>query len=305
LDQVIDLLKGAHWNDGLCKLLSGQADVDRWDYVMRDAAAAGVVYGRYDLDWLILSLSLYPDFERRPRLLIEAHRGLVALEHFLAARRSMYQQIYYHPTVRGAERLLRAVFERACDPTRPKGYKKETTNDIPKCLHRVLKGTRDRPTLGEFIATDDTTIIAALKRWSHSATDPVLRYLAGSLFDRRLFKEVRFDAADVDSVRATAKAVVRKALRRQAASLPAVDAADRQALDYFVLVDTCEFKKYSRFDGILFDCGETSPRTFDELQKRTEYNIASGQRPFTRTKIFVPSDVLSSVKAALRKLEKK
>lgn len=60
LVQVIDLLKSAHWNDGLCKLLSGQADVDRWDYVMRDAAAAGVVYGRYDLDWLILSLSLYP-----------------------------------------------------------------------------------------------------------------------------------------------------------------------------------------------------------------------------------------------------
>ena len=103
LEQVLQLLAGTHWNDGLCKLLSGNIDVDRWDYVMRDAAAAGLVYGNYDLDWLIRSLSLHPDSGRRPRLLVEAHRGLVALEHFLSARRSMYQQVYYHTTVRGAE----------------------------------------------------------------------------------------------------------------------------------------------------------------------------------------------------------
>jgi HD superfamily phosphohydrolase len=298
------LLTGAHWNDGLCKLLSGQIDVDRWDYVMRDAAAAGVVYGHYDLDWLIQSLSLHPDAERRPRLLVEAHRGLVAMEHFLTARRSMYQQVYYHATVRGAERLLRAVFERACDPLRPKAYKKETTDDIPKCLHRVLNG--DRPTLGEFIETDDTAVITALKCWSRSATDPVLRYLARSLFERHLFKEIHFAGAETESIRTSAKIAVREALARQTVSdLPTIDATDEQALDYFVLVDTCDFKKYSRFDGILFDCGEAIPRTFDELQERPEYDVVSGQRTFTRTKIFVPSDVASSVKAALRELEKK
>jgi hypothetical protein len=149
-------------------------------------------------------------------------------------------------------------------------------------------------------------IIAALKRWSRSATDPVLSYLARSLFDRYLFKEVHFDGAEVESVRAIAKDAVLKALKHRATSdLPAVDAADKEALDYFVLVDTCDFKKYSHFDGILFDCGEAVPRTFDKIQKRPEYNIVSGQRPFTRTRIFVPSDVLSSVKVALRELEKK
>jgi uncharacterized protein len=304
LDQVIDLLRGTHWNDGLCKLLSGQIDVDRWDYVMRDAAATGVVYGRYDLDWLIRSLSLHPDNERRPRLLIEAHRGLVAMGHFLSARRSMYQQIYYHPTVRGAERLLRAVFERACDPERPEAYKKGTTDDIPKCLHSVLNG--GRPTLGEFIETDDATIIGTLKRWSHSATDPVLRYSAKSLFYRRLFKEIPCDAADAETTRTKAKAVVQETFARQTApDLPAIDASDMQALDYFVLVDTCEFKRYSGFEGILFDCGEATPRTFDQVRERPEYDILRDQQTFTRTKIFVPADVASAVKAALLGLEKK
>ena len=198
LEQVVDLLTGTHWNDGLCKLLSGTIDVDRWDYLMRDAAAAGVVYGNYDLDWMIHSLNLHADSERRPRLLIEAHRGLVAVEHFLGARRTMYQQVYYHPTVRGAERLLRAVFERAKDPARPDEYKGGTGSGIPECLHGVLRG--EGPSLTEFIDIDDTVIMGALKRWSRSATDPVLRYLAKCLVERRLFKEIRFETPDIDTI---------------------------------------------------------------------------------------------------------
>src|SRR5208337_4575801 len=53
LEQVLQLLNLAHWIDGLCRLLSGTIDVDRWDYLMRDSAATGLVYGSYDLDWMI------------------------------------------------------------------------------------------------------------------------------------------------------------------------------------------------------------------------------------------------------------
>jgi uncharacterized protein len=304
LDQVVQLLSGTHWNDGLCKLLSGNIDVDRWDYVMRDAAAAGLVYGNYDLDWLIRSLSLQPDKERRPRLLVEAHRGLVALEHFLSARRSMYQQVYYHTTVRGAERLLRAIFERACDRVRPAKYKKDTTNGVPQALHAMLGS--QRPSLDDFIDTDDTVVVAALKRWGQASVDPVLKFLARSLIERRLFKEVRTDAADRPEVREVVRATVKKALASKTASdLPVLDAGDEQALDYFVLVDTCTFKTHGSFDGILFDRGSAKPTTFEELQKRAEYNIGSRQPTFTRTRIFVPPDVLNSVKSALQELENK
>jgi len=303
-EQVVQLLAGTHWNDGLCKLLSGNIDVDRWDYVMRDAAAAGLVYGNYDLDWLIRSLSLHPDSGRRPRLLIEAHRGLVALEHFLSARRSMYQQVYYHTTVRGAERLLRAIFERACDPDRPESYKQDTTRGVPECLHGMLRG--DRPTLSDFIDTDDTVIVAALKSWSRSSVDPVLKYLAKSLIERRLFKEVRFENAEIDAVRQKTRSAVSEALARQTASdLPVIDANDEQALDYFVLVDKCTFKTHGTFDGILFDCGTADPKTFEDLQSKPEYDLANRQQTFTRTRMFVPPDVMGSVKSALQELEGK
>jgi HD superfamily phosphohydrolase len=302
-DQVVQLLSGTHWNDGLCKLLSGHIDVDRWDYVMRDAAAAGLVYGSYDLDWLIHSLSLYPDKDRRPRLLIEGHRGLVSLDHFFSARKNMYQAVYYHTTVRGAERLLRAIFERACDPDRPTRYRKDSLVDIPRCLHGMLRNKK--PTLGEFIETDDTAVMSALKRWSRNSVDPVLKFLSASLIGRRLFKEVRFDdASKFGKVRQKARSAVSKILERHTSSdLPAIDGNDQEAIDYFVLVDRCTFNTLGRLDGVLFDCGTSSPKRFEELEG--DYNIPSAKQTFIRARIFVPPDATGSVKSALLKLETK
>ena len=204
--------------------------------------------------------------------------------------------------------MLRAIFERACDPARPERYKKDTTASVPQCLHRMLRGKR--PTLPEFIDTDDTVIVAALKRWSRSSADPVLKYLATCLIERRLFKEVRFENMDDDSVRDTVRektrSAVAAALARQISSaLPVINQKkDGQALDYFVLVDECTFKTHGSFDGIMFDPGGASPKTFEDLQSNREYAIAARQ-PIKRTRMFVPREVLGSVKSALRELESK
>ena len=301
LEQVEQLLQGIHWNNGLCKLLSGHIDVDRWDYLMRDSTAAGVVYGNYDLDWLINALSLHADSEGRPRLVLEAYRGLVPLRHFLAARRSMYQQVYWHTTVRGAERLLRAVFERAFDPARPAKYKEPTDADIPVCLRHVLKG--ERPTLGEFLETDDTAVLNALKYWAYRGRDPILGYLSRCLLMRRLFKEVRLpEIDDLSQFKEQVQSAVLDALSRQiSADLPKIDADDREALGYFVLNDTCEFKSHSQLEGILFDTGDGKPKALDELSKRPEYEMTQALGPFTRTRMFVPADVIRTVEIALEK----
>jgi hypothetical protein len=115
---------------------------------------------------------------------------------------------------------------------------------------------RERPSLGDFIDTDDTVVVAALKRWGQFSIDPVLKFLAKSLIERRLFKEVRIDNPERPEVRKVVRSVVKKALASKMASdLPVLDAGDEQALDYFVLVDTCTFKTHGSFDGILFDRG--------------------------------------------------
>jgi HD superfamily phosphohydrolase len=303
LEQVIDLLGLTHWHDILCKLISGPVDVDRWDYLLRDASGAGVVYGRYDLDRLIHSLDMYLGSERRPRLMIEAHRGLVALRHFLFARRSMYEQVYWHATVRGAERLLRAVIERACDPSRLRGYRLNSLADVPRSLHSVLRGKK--PSIGEFLETDDATIIVALKQWRRASKDPLLAYLAGCFLDRNLFKEIHYDAAHFDARPVARDAVKRSLATCSSGTLAALGRLDETTLDYLVLVDTCDFKTHDDFEGVLFDTGEAKLKTIDDLSGRPEYDIVSGLGPFSRNRLYVPAEVSEAVQTAVSEEEQK
>jgi len=300
LEQVIQLLRRVHWNKGLCNLLSGDVDVDRWDYLLRDAAAAGVVYGTYDLDWLIHSLSLEADsVEGRPNLVIEARRGLVALKHFLTARRSMYQQVYWHTTVRSAERMLRAIFERLLDPARPKRKKFEQGLRILPGFKSLVAG--GKPTLEEFLQTDDIAVLTAVKQWAFSSPDPVLRFLCRCFSQRRLFKQIRIPDAAVATQLPKIQEEVKAAFKRQAPSAaPELAKTDMDiAIGYLVLVDTCKFEAQTGLQDIYFDVGEETAKTLDLLRGNPEFDIAAGLNPFSRTRAYVPGDVLEAVENAV------
>ncbi len=92
------------WIRWLQPLLSGVFTVDNLDYVRRDAYMTGVAVGPVDVERL-----------RRycyvgPRGLTLYEPGLGALEMFLAARLFMYQQVYFHRTVRAIDLDLADVF---------------------------------------------------------------------------------------------------------------------------------------------------------------------------------------------------
>src|SRR6185369_5440975 len=54
--RVAELVLGRHELTYLARAVSGTVDVDRCDYLLRDAHATGVRYGEYDLPWLLRSL---------------------------------------------------------------------------------------------------------------------------------------------------------------------------------------------------------------------------------------------------------
>ena len=92
------------WLRWLQPLLSGVFTVDNLDYVRRDAYLIGVSTGPVDVERL-----------RRycfvgPRGLSLYEPGLGALEMFLTARLFMYQQIYFHRSVRAIDLDLAEVF---------------------------------------------------------------------------------------------------------------------------------------------------------------------------------------------------
>jgi HD superfamily phosphohydrolase len=92
------------WVRWLQPLLSGVFTVDNLDYVRRDAYLTGVAVGPVDVE----RLRRYTFISERGMTIYEP--GLAALEMFLTARRFMYQQVYFHRTVRAIDLDLAEVF---------------------------------------------------------------------------------------------------------------------------------------------------------------------------------------------------
>jgi HD superfamily phosphohydrolase len=91
----------------LCnELISGEFDIDRMDYLLRDSRECGVVYGIFDSTRIQDSLALYHDPRDGGLHLAISYSGLAAFEDYLRARHSMYLQLYFHKTSVAAEAMM-------------------------------------------------------------------------------------------------------------------------------------------------------------------------------------------------------
>lgn len=89
-------------------LISGSLDLDKIDYLSRDARACGVPYGTLDVDRLLSALTLVPADGGGAELGI-LEKGISALETLLFAKYQMYRNVYWHHAVRSAT----CMFKRA------------------------------------------------------------------------------------------------------------------------------------------------------------------------------------------------
>lgn len=89
----------------LGKIISSEIDVDKMDYLIRDAYYAGVAYGVIDVERVIHSLKMV-----RRRLVVD-EGGLEAVESLLISRNMMYQTVYRHHT----KRIVESMIEHALD----------------------------------------------------------------------------------------------------------------------------------------------------------------------------------------------
>src|SRR3989441_5106617 len=95
----------------LSHLLSGALDVDKLDYLPRDARACNVPYGGVDVARLQGSLRIHPNVLGQRRIVV-THKGISPLHSLLHARQEMFDNIYWHHTSRALQvMLMRAVQE--------------------------------------------------------------------------------------------------------------------------------------------------------------------------------------------------
>lgn len=97
--------EGVDFGPLLHQLVSGELDVDRMDYLLRDSYFTGVRYGTYDYAWLVSNVEAIV-IDGVARLAVDM-RALPAFEHFLLARYHMFQMVYYHPISDAYDATLR------------------------------------------------------------------------------------------------------------------------------------------------------------------------------------------------------
>jgi HD superfamily phosphohydrolase len=181
--RVAQLVHGRHELGYLARAVSGSFDVDRCDYLLRDAHSTGVRYGWFDLDWFLRSLRFgIPESDQdSPGLAIDGAKGLPAIESFILARLFMFQQVYFHKASRAADwmltRLLERVRELLLDGT--------TLAGVPPALASLARD--GDAALNEYLQLDDSVLWGALGAW-RDAPDELVRDLASRLHARRLYK---------------------------------------------------------------------------------------------------------------------
>jgi HD superfamily phosphohydrolase len=106
--ELIGRLIGGTSESPLQGLISGSLDLDKIDYLSRDARMCGVPYGTVDVDRLLSSLTLVESGPGRFEVGVQ-EKGVSALESLLFSKYQMYRNVYWHHAVRSAT----CMFKRA------------------------------------------------------------------------------------------------------------------------------------------------------------------------------------------------
>ncbi len=107
---LLPLIQGTS-DHPLAGLISGGLDVDKLDYLSRDAMMCGVPYGVIDVERLLASLTVV-NTDGGWRMALH-EKGLTALESLLFARYQMYKNVYWHHAVRSATVMFKRLVRRA------------------------------------------------------------------------------------------------------------------------------------------------------------------------------------------------
>jgi uncharacterized protein len=94
-------------------LVSGSLDLDKIEYLKRDARFCGVPYGEVDVDRMLHALTVL-ESPGNGRFEVGVHeKGVAALESLLFAKYQMFRNVYWHHAVRAATVLYKRVVDDA------------------------------------------------------------------------------------------------------------------------------------------------------------------------------------------------
>ncbi|MGB9176833.1 MAG: HD domain-containing protein [Methanoregula sp.] len=157
--ELCRIVKGNHRLSGI---IHGDLDVDRMDYLLRDAYYTGAPYGTVDAQRLIRYLIQTPDGET-----VLDENGVNAAESLLISRTLMRPSVYFHHVSRIGESMFQLAILEHTGGGREEAVRQLMTMDDPTCMHAL-----------------------------RTSQSPVARELADRLYGRRLYKRALFATID-------------------------------------------------------------------------------------------------------------
>ncbi len=191
LGLAIKIFKDEYPKRFLHQLISSQLDMDRLDYLKRDAFFTGVNEANIGSSRIIDMLDMVDD------QLVVDKKGIYSIENYLVSRRLMYWQVYLHKTSVAAEHVMINALKRAKQLA-----KQELSTVNPQlstlfaspALRFFLYNDIDRQTffsqpecLQNYLTLDDNDIWSAMKVWCNHP-DPILSLLSRDFINRNIFK---------------------------------------------------------------------------------------------------------------------
>ena len=158
------------------QLISSQLDIDRLDYLERDAYFTGTAYGQIDLDRLMRVIVV------KDNTLAFKASGIHAIENYLVARYHMYWQVYYHPKARAYEVILEKIYRRVKDLLE---MNFDFGHDVSS-LKAILKNPKD---MYAYLEIDDFYMNGLIAYFLKSK-DAILKELAYDFLNRRIWSYI-------------------------------------------------------------------------------------------------------------------
>ena len=196
LTLAIKIFKDDYPKRFLHQLISSQLDMDRLDYLKRDAFFTGVNEANIGSSRIIDMLDVIDD------QLVVDKKGIYSIENYLVSRRLMYWQVYLHKTSVAAEHVMINALLRAKQLAQ-QGAELFATPALQFFLSNNINREAffSRPEcLQNYLALDDNDIWSALKAWCNHP-DPILSLLSRDFVNRNIFKVETSDEPFTDEHR--------------------------------------------------------------------------------------------------------
>ncbi|MGE6490261.1 HD domain-containing protein [Exiguobacterium sp. NPDC077395] len=270
-EEVASIINKTHPNRLIVNMLSSQLDVDRMDYLLRDAHFAGVSYGKFDLERMLRVLR--PDEDQ----VVVKQSGMHTIEDYIMRRYQMYWQVYLHPATRSSDLLLKAILERAQE-LYESGY---AFKMVPKHFLPIFE--QNNMSLEQYLKLDETVVYFYFQEWMEE-DDAILADLSSRFVNRRLLKYKNFPEANrvryMERLRQTMEGI----------GLPP---------KYYLLEDQLSqlpydlYKGQGKYEGIYLQMNDGERKEISEVSMLVQSILNSRQ---SDEKIYYPEDVLLNLR---------